>query len=77
MNWTAERLRELAAQRAGDGPSGPAYDPELLEALTEAADALDELERLHDGREMVLPCSKQHAESMLLLAENVLAEFKR
>lgn len=45
MEWEPERLRELAAIRAGDGPSGSAYDPELLEALTDAADEIERLRR--------------------------------
>jgi len=36
-----ERLRTLIDDRCGDGPSGPNYDPELLEVLNEAADALE------------------------------------
>lgn len=39
--WTPERLRALADERAGDGPSGPHYDPELLDALTNAADQIE------------------------------------
>lgn len=38
-----ERLREVAAERAGDGPSGKAYDPELLDVMFCAADELDQL----------------------------------
>lgn len=36
-----ERLRTLIDARCGGGPSGPNYDPELLEVLNEAADALE------------------------------------
>lgn len=58
MEWEPERLRELAARRAGDGPSGSAYDPELLEALTDAADQIERLENLisyiEDGEERIM-----------------------
>lgn len=36
-----ERLHTLINDRCGDGPSGPNYDPELLEVLSEAAAALE------------------------------------
>ena len=36
-----ERLRELIDNRCGDGPSGPNYDPELLDVLSEAAAAIE------------------------------------
>lgn len=43
FEWTPDALRELAARRAGDGPSGQDYDPELLDALCDAADQIDRL----------------------------------
>jgi hypothetical protein len=36
-----ERLHRLISDRCGDGPSGPNYDPELLDVLSEAAAALE------------------------------------
>lgn len=39
----SDDLRDLAAVRAGDGPSGKNYDPELLGALTDAADEIEKL----------------------------------
>lgn len=49
MSDLVERLRELAYARAGDGPSGPNYDPELLDALTGAADRIAHLERVQEA----------------------------
>lgn len=42
MTDLIERLRALIDARCGGGPSGPNYDPELLEVLNEAADALED-----------------------------------
>ena len=36
-----ERLQRLISDRCGNGPSGPNYDPVLLDVLSEAADALE------------------------------------
>lgn len=38
----AIRLRNVSARRAGDGPSGPLYDPELLDLMDEAAKAIED-----------------------------------
>lgn len=48
-DWTPERLRELAYERAGGSPSDANYDPELLEALTDAADDIGTLTALAAG----------------------------
>lgn len=45
MSDLVERLRSVAYDRAGDGPSGPAYDPELLEVMTDAADEIERLRK--------------------------------
>jgi len=41
VNDLIERLHGLISDRCGDGPSGPNYDPELLDVLSEAAAALE------------------------------------
>lgn len=37
-----ERLQRLISDRCGNGPSGPNYDPALLDVLSEAASALED-----------------------------------
>ena len=41
-----ERLREIAAQRAGGVSSEPNFDPELLMVMTEAAEEIERLRAL-------------------------------
>lgn len=50
---------------------------ELADLIEENADEVETMARLRDGREMILPSSKQHAENMLLVAESILKEFSR
>ena len=48
--WTANELRDLAARRAGGSASEANYDPELLDALTSAAEQIERGGTPHERR---------------------------
>ena len=66
----SERLRERAAE-IREGDNAEPYEFE------EMADEIELLEKLRDGREVILPHTKQHAEQLLLIAEASLKSFNR
>lgn len=71
----AERLRLLATDRASDGPSATLYDPELLDALSAAADYIDRLLEVVAAARAVRQLADREYNAAYDLANDVRAEL--